>query len=222
MEHDADLVRRLQDGDESAFVELVDRYQLQLLRLAHATVGNRAVAEEVTQDTWLAVIRGIERFEGRSSLRTWLYRVLLNRARSAAGKERRAGRADDHLEERFGRDGHWDTPPVEWADQVDDAVVAAELARRVQVLLPRLPDSQRQVVILHDVEHLEPDEINSMLGITDGNQRVLLHRARTRLRAMLAAEMGAPRCALGADGSTAPRPGVAVTTHVPTWVRHSI
>jgi RNA polymerase sigma-70 factor (ECF subfamily) len=193
MEHDAELVCRLQAGDESAFVELVHRYQVQLLRLAQLTVGSRAVAEEVTQDTWLAVIRGIERFEGRSSFRTWLYRVLLNRARSAAVKEQRAGRADGHLEERFGRDGHWDIPPVEWADQVDDAVVAAELARRVQALLPRLPDAQRQVVILHDVEHLMSGEINSILGISDGNQRVLLHRGRTRLRALLAAEMGTPR-----------------------------
>jgi RNA polymerase sigma-70 factor (ECF subfamily) len=193
MEHDADLVRRLQAGDESAFVELVHRYQVQLLRLAQLTVGSRAVAEEVTQDTWLAVVRGIERFEGRSSFRTWLYRVLLNRARSAVAKEQRAGRADDHLEERFGRDGHWDVPPTQWADRVDDAVVAAELAQRVQALLPRLPDAQRQVVILHDVEQLSPNEINSILGITDGNQRVLLHRGRTRLRAMLAAELGTRR-----------------------------
>jgi RNA polymerase sigma-70 factor, ECF subfamily len=190
MDDDAELVRLLQAGDEDAFVELVHRYQHRLVRLAQSAVGSRAVAEEVAQDTWLAVVRGIERFEGRSSFKTWLYRVLLNRARSAAGKEQRAGRPEEHLEECFGRDGHWDIPPVAWADQIDDNVFAAQLAQRVMTLLPRLPDAQRQIVILHDVEHLPPDEITAMLGISDGNHRVLLHRGRARLRAMLASEMG--------------------------------
>ncbi len=88
------------------------------------------------------------------------------------------------------RDDHWDIPPVEWSDQVDDTVVAAQLVQRVLTLLPQLPEAQRQIVVLHDIEHVASDEISAMLGITDGNQRVLLHRGRTRLRAMLAAEMG--------------------------------
>jgi RNA polymerase sigma-70 factor (ECF subfamily) len=192
VDDDAELVARMQGGDETAFVALVGRYQSRVLRLAEATVGSRAVAEEVAQDTWLAVLRGIERFEGRSSFRTWLFHVLLNRARTAAVKEQRAGRPDPHLSECFGRDDHWDVGPVAWADQVDDVVVAAQVARRVMALLPELPAAQRQIVVLHDIEHVASDEIATMLGITDGNERVLLHRGRTRLRAMLAAEMGTP------------------------------
>jgi RNA polymerase sigma-70 factor (ECF subfamily) len=193
VDQDAELVDRLRAGDESAFAALVGRYQARLLRLAEATVGNRAVAEEVTQDTWLAVVRGVERFEGRSSFKTWLYRVLLNRARTAAGKERRSGCPHPPLDECFGRDGHWDTPPLPWADRVDESIVAAQLARRLPELLAQLPDHQRQVVLLHDVEHLTPDDISAMLGITGGNQRVLLHRGRARLRALLAADLGVSR-----------------------------
>src|SRR5882672_6013438 len=99
VDDDADLVDRLRAGDESAFVALVGRYQPRMLRLAEATVGSRAVAEEVTQDTWLAVLRGVERFEGRSSLKTWLFHILLNRARSAASREQRAGRPDGDIVE---------------------------------------------------------------------------------------------------------------------------
>ena len=107
-----------------------------------------------------------------------------------SAKEQRAGRPEQHFDECFGGDDHWDVPPVAWSDQVDDTVVAAQLGQRVLTLLPQLPEAQRQIVILHDIEHVASDEIAAMLGITDGNQRVLLHRGRTRLRAMLAAEMG--------------------------------
>jgi RNA polymerase sigma-70 factor, ECF subfamily len=193
VDDDAGLVDRLRAGDEAAFVELVNRYQARLVRLAQASVGSRAVAEEVTQDTWLAVVRGIERFEGRSSFKTWLFRVLLNRARSAAGREQKAGRPEDNLEDRFHASGHWSTPPVPWADRVDDQIAAHQLAQRVHAMLPELPESQRQVVVLRDIEHVEADEVAAMLGISDGNQRVLLHRGRTRLRALLAAEVGGER-----------------------------
>src|SRR5215207_2181653 len=123
VDEDADLIDRLRAGDESAFVDLLGRYQARLLRLAQATVGSRAVAEEVTQDTWLAVMRGVDRFEGRSSFQTWLYRILINRARTAVGREQRAGRPDDTVEERFDGSGAWATPPVPWSDQVDDRMV---------------------------------------------------------------------------------------------------
>jgi len=193
VDEDADLVERLRAGDESAFVELLTRYQSRLLRLAQATVGSRAVAEEVTQDTWLAVMRGIDRFEGRSSFKSWLFKVLMNRAHSAAGREQRAGRPDEEIESRFDAAGHWIDPPVPWSDQVDDQLVATELAARVQSLLPSLPDAQRQVLILRDIEHVDPGAVAAMLGISDGNQRVLLHRGRTRLRALLTEEMGMKR-----------------------------
>jgi RNA polymerase sigma-70 factor (ECF subfamily) len=193
VDEDADLVDRLRAGDEDAFVELLNRYQSRLLRLAQATVGSRAVAEEVTQDTWLAVMRGVERFEGRASFKSWLYKVLLNRARTAAGREQRAGRPDEDIAERFDSGGHWVNPPVPWSDQVDDHLVATELAARVRSLLPRLAEAQRQVVILCDIENVDPADVAAMLGISDGNQRVLLHRGRQRLRALLTEEMGGTR-----------------------------
>jgi RNA polymerase sigma-70 factor (ECF subfamily) len=193
MDDDADLVTRLRAGDEAAFVELVERYQPRLLRLAQATVGSRAVAEEVCQDTWLAVVRGVARFEGRSSFKTWLFRVLLNRARSAVNRESRAVRLDDEVDERFDASGAWATPPVPWAERVDDHLVAVQLADRVRALLPQLPDAQRQVVVLRDIERVDADDVAALLGISDGNQRVLLHRGRARLRALLTDEMGHDR-----------------------------
>jgi RNA polymerase sigma-70 factor (ECF subfamily) len=169
------------------------QYQPRLLRLAEATVGSRAIAEEACQDTWLAVLRGVERFEGRSSLKTWLYQVLLNRARTSASREQRAGRAGGDVVERFDANGAWAEPPVPWSDQVDDRLVAQHLAHRVHDLLPVLPDQQRQVVVLRDVEDLDPAEVAALLGITHGNQRVLLHRGRAKLRELLAVEMGSDR-----------------------------
>jgi RNA polymerase sigma-70 factor, ECF subfamily len=188
---ETDLVDRLRAGDESAFVALIELYQPRMIRLAEMTVGSRAVAEEVTQDTWLAVVRGVERFEGRSSLKTWLFRILLNRARSTVGREVRAGRPGREADERFDKSGAWITPPEPWADRADDRIVAELLATRVQELLPRLPENQRQVVVLRDLEGLSSDDVTAIVGITDGNQRVLLHRGRAQLRHLLAAEMRA-------------------------------
>ena len=193
MDDDVGLVERLRAGDESAFVELVRRYQPRLIRLAESTVGNRAVAEEVCQDTWFAVVRGVERFEGRSSFKTWLFRILLNRARTTAGREQRAGRPEEDVGERFDASGAWASPPAPWSERVDDRLVADELAHRVHELLPTLPEHQRQVVILRDVEGVSPAEVATALGITDGHQRVLLHRGRARLRELLTVDMGGER-----------------------------
>jgi RNA polymerase sigma-70 factor (ECF subfamily) len=186
---ETDLVDRLRAGDESAFVALIELYQPRMIRLAEMTVGSRAVAEEVTQDTWLAVVRGVERFEGRSSLKTWLFHILLNRARSSAGREIRAGRPEQTVVDRFDSSGAWINPPEPWSDRADDRVVAERLAVRVQELLPELPESQRQVVVLRDLEGLSADDVSAIVGITDGNQRVLLHRGRAQLRQLLSAEM---------------------------------
>ena len=187
---DAELVELLRVGDESAFVVMIGRYQPHMLRLAEATVRSRAVAEEVTQETWLAVMRGVERFEGRSSFKTWLFHILMNRARTAANRETRAGRPDEHVEDRFDIDGEWASPPEPWADRAEDRLVAEHLAARVQQLLAELPENQRQVVLLRDVEGLASDDVAALVGVSDGNQRVLLHRGRARLRQLLAAEMG--------------------------------
>ena len=191
---DADLVLRLRNGDEQAFRDVVDRYHASLLRLAQTMVPSRAVAEEVVQDTWLGLIRGIGRFEERSSLRTWLFHVLVNRARSAGAHERRpalgvtVGPSVDPS--RFGPDGGWADPPVPWPEEVDDRLVAAQRAQRLRPLIDELPEMQRQVVTLRDVEGLSAEEVCDLLGLTEGNQRVLLHRGRTRLRGMLEHEMG--------------------------------
>jgi RNA polymerase sigma-70 factor (ECF subfamily) len=192
---DGELVARLRAGDEAAFTTLVDRYHASLLRLATALVANRAVAEEVVQDTWLGVVRGIERFEGRSSLKTWLFRILVNRARSAGGREHRHATARLAPEpavppERFGADGRWADPPAVWAEEAEERLAAEQMAGRVRACLDELPPAQRQVILLRDVEGLPPAEVCTALGISDGNQRVLLHRARSRVRRILEREMG--------------------------------
>jgi RNA polymerase sigma-70 factor, ECF subfamily len=187
---EAELVARLRAGDEDAFRALVTMYQARLLRLAQTVVVRRSVAEEVVQDTWLAVVKGVDRFEGRSSFKTWLFRILLNRARSTAGREQfNASLSDVDIDERFDASGGWVTPPVPWADQADDRVVADQLARRVHDILPTLPEAQREVILLRDVEGATPAEVADLLGVSDGNQRVLLHRARARVRRHLAEEM---------------------------------
>jgi RNA polymerase sigma-70 factor, ECF subfamily len=192
---DVELVDRLRAGDEDAFVTLVERYHAPLVRLAATFVPNRAVAEEVVQETWLGVVRGIDRFEGRSSLKTWVFRILVNRARTAGARARRETPADFGAEpavpaSRFAATGHWADPPAAWADDADarlDAVGAAEHVRR---FVEELPDGQRQVVLLRDVEGLPAEEVCALLGITAGNQRVLLHRGRSRVRRMIESEMG--------------------------------
>ena len=195
MDDDAELVVRLQAGDEEAFVALVERFHAPLLRLAGAYVPNRAVAEEVVQDTWLGVVRGIARFEGRSSLKTWLFRILVNRARTIGVRERREPAVDPSREpavspERFAASGGWARPPAPWADAADDRIAARQSVTHVVKHLSELPDGQRHVVLMRDVEGLSSREVCDVLGISEGNQRVLLHRGRSRLRAMLEDEMG--------------------------------
>jgi RNA polymerase sigma-70 factor, ECF subfamily len=192
---DAELVDRLRAGDEAAFRMLVARYQGQLLRLAASLLPSRAVAEEVVQETWLGVVRGIERFEGRSSVKTWLFRILVNQARSAGAREGRSMPVDFGHEPvvppgRFGHDGTWASPPETWTDEADERLSAEALARRIGPLVSTLPEVQRQVFLLRDVEGLTAAEVCDALKLSDGNQRVLLHRARSRMRGMLEAEMG--------------------------------
>jgi RNA polymerase sigma-70 factor (ECF subfamily) len=164
-----------------------------MVRLALGYVRSRAVAEEVAQEAWLALLRGLDGFEGRSSLRTWLYRIVVNQAISAGVRERVHLPVDDgELEDdngRFSQDGWWVTPPTPWADEVVDRIAAGDVAARIRALIAELPPAQRQVVTLRDVEGLKSAEVCAILGITDGNQRVLLHRARARIRARLEEEV---------------------------------
>jgi RNA polymerase sigma-70 factor, ECF subfamily len=193
-ETDAELLVRLRAGDELAFVTLVRRHHAAMLRLAACYVPNAAVAEEVVQDTWLGVLRGISGFEGRSSIRTWLFRILVNRARTTGERERRsvaigdAGPAVDRS--RFDATGHWAVPPAHWADDADERVDAAKLAGRLRSAIGELPERQREVVTLRDVEGLSSEEVCSVLDISESNQRVLLHRGRSRLRQALETEFG--------------------------------
>ena len=195
---DAELVARLQAGDEAAFVDLVNRYHAPLLRLAMTFVPSRAVAEEVVQDTWVGVIRGIDRFEGRSSLSTWLFRILSNRARTTGVRERRTTPIDVSDEgsvpaSRFTSEGAWAQPPVAWTDGVEDRLVAEQAVEHVLGCLDGLPEAQRQVVTMRDVDGLPAEDVCSVLGITAGNQRVLLHRGRARVRACLSVKVGEVR-----------------------------
>ena len=195
MSGETDLLHRLQAGDESAFAALVDRYHAPLLRFAMTMVPSRAVAEEVVQDTWLGVVTGIERFEGRSSLQTWLFRILANRARTTGVRERRTVSVDLQDEpavssHRFNEGGQWSDPPAPWTDEVEDRMLARETADRVRERIDALPEMQRQVVVLRDVHGLSAAEACEILGLTDANQRVLLHRGRSRVRSMLEQDAG--------------------------------
>src|SRR3954469_6826804 len=195
---DAELVARLRDGDESAFVELIDAYGATMLRVAQMFVRDRGTAEEVVQETWLAVLNGIDRFEGRSSLKTWLFRILTNRAKTRGQRDGRtipfsslAGAGEDDEPavdpDRFlGPDsaepGAWAAPPRAWPQ---DRILQKETLGVIQMAIDELPGAQREVIRLRDVEGWTPMEVAEALEITDGNQRVLLHRARSKVRAAL-------------------------------------
>jgi len=190
---DAELLGRLRSGDERAFVSLVERYHDSMLRVATSFVPSRAVAEEVVQDTWLAALRGLSGFEGRSSLRTWLFRILVNRARTTGVREHRsvpvadAGPAVDAS--RFGLDGAWIAPPEQWIEEAESRLAAGKLAALLHASLDDLPARQREVVTLRDVEGMSSAEACEVLGISEANQRVLLHRGRSKLRQILEAEL---------------------------------
>jgi len=186
----------LRAGDERAFAALVDLHGAAMLRVARLYVRDRAAAEEAVQEAWLGVFRGIERFEGRSSLRTWLLRIVANVARTKGVREARSvpfsALGDDGPsvpEERFrGPEerwaGHWASPPDEWG-RPEQELLTAETRSRLAAAIGGLPDAQRQVISLRDVEGWSADEVCNVLGLSETNQRVLLHRARTKVRAAL-------------------------------------
>jgi RNA polymerase sigma-70 factor (ECF subfamily) len=194
-ETDECLLDRLRLGDEQAFVALVQRYRPSMLRIAACYVPGPAIAEEVVQDTWLAVLRGLSGFEGRSSVRTWLFRILVNRARTTGVRERRSVPLGEDLapavdQSRFDAAGNWLVPPAHWHDQVDDRLVAERMAVRIRTAIMDLPARQREVVTLRDLEGLGSVEVCGVLEISEANQRVLLHRGRSRLRTVLETEFG--------------------------------
>jgi RNA polymerase sigma-70 factor, ECF subfamily len=183
------LLTLLRGGDEKAFGELVDRYHLRLIRVAKSIVTRRELAEEVVQETWLAVIHGLDGFEGRSSLQTWIYRICINRARTAVGREYRSTSFDSQepgIESTwFAAGGAWASPVEPWPEAADARIDATALMSRLREALDELPDTQRLVVTLRDVEGLSSSEVCEVLSINEVNQRVLLHRGRNRLRSSL-------------------------------------
>ncbi|KFA92144.1 RNA polymerase sigma factor [Archangium violaceum] len=200
---DQELVQRLLRRDEAAFVRLVDTYHFRLLRLALPLVGSRSVAEETVQDTWLAILDGLAGFEGRCSLKTWMFHILLNRARSRAAKEGRSlpfsalGPAEEgpvEEPERFTAAGMWAVPPSPWGVESPEALVLrGEAMECIEEVLAQLPANQRAVVTLRDVEGLAAEEVRELLQLSESNQRVLLHRGRAKLRRALEERFGEAR-----------------------------
>lgn len=192
------LLHALRSGDERAVAALVEQHGGAMLRIARLYVRDRAVAEEVVQEAWLGVLRGLERFEGRSSLRTWLFRIVSNLAKTRGVRESRSipfsALAGDEVEdegpsvppERFRGpedrwSGHWASPPEEWG-RPEHELLAAETRAVIARAIDALPDVQRQVITLRDVEGWSSEEVCNALDLSETNQRVLLHRARTRVR----------------------------------------
>jgi len=188
-DEEAELLARLRAGDEQAFVTLVARHHATMLRLARSFVSSGAVAEEVVQDTWLGVVRGLDGFAGRASFKTWLLQILVNRARSTGVREHRSVAIGDAApavdRSRFDASGAWMSPPQHWIEDSEDRLFAEGLASRIQAALDELPPRQREVVTLRDVDGLSSQEVCEVLDISEVNQRVLLHRGRSQLREAL-------------------------------------
>lgn len=198
--HDAAVLERLRDGDESAFAELVDRYGGRMLRVARLYVSSDAVAEEVVQETWVRVLDGLDGYEGRSSLRTWLFAIHVNCARRRAQREARStplaslAAAEDEPSvspERFFPSSHprwagmWTTLVDTWDTVPDEVLLGEEARERLAAALADLPPRAALVFSLRDIDGWPADEVCELLELTPANQRVLLHRARTRIRAAL-------------------------------------
>ena len=193
MGSEAQLLARLRSGDEDAFSLLVTSMNGRLLQLAGTFVSSRAAAEEVVQETWLAVVQRLPMFEARASVKGWIFRILANQARTKGVREARMvpfSSVDGHWgPEQVYAAGRWVTPAA--GDETPEARAhSSQVLRMLEELIGSLPDSQRAVVLLRDVEGLDPGEVAGILDITDVNQRVLLHRARSTLRKALETRLG--------------------------------
>jgi RNA polymerase sigma-70 factor, ECF subfamily len=197
---EAEVLARLRAGDERAFEALVESYYPTMLAVARTYVKTRAVAEEVVQEAWVGVLKGLDRFEGRSSLKTWVLRIVTNIAMTRGSREARsvpfsALASEDEGEpavepERFrgAQDafpGHWQAYPGDWQSLPEDALVGQETIGVAMRAIDELPDAQRTVITLRDVHGYTSEEVCDALELSEGNQRVLLHRARSRVRAAL-------------------------------------
>ena len=196
---EAQLVARLRAGDEQAFEALVEEYYPTMLSVARGYVRSRAIAEEVVQEAWVGVLKGLDRFEGRSSLKTWIMRILANIAMTRGTREARsqpfssfavhddepAVDADRFRDAGDGFAGHWRAYPRDWNTLPDGALLGRETLDVVMQAIDELPDAQRVVITMRDVAGCPADEVCEALDVSEGNQRVLLHRARSKVRAAL-------------------------------------
>lgn len=198
------LVQALRERDEAAFERVLDRWYPAMLRTATIYVGSRARAEEVVQETWLAVLGAIHRFDGRSSLKTWIFRILINRAKTSAIREARVvplSSLGPGAEDADGGGTPYPADPLEgcppdaeplfcgsasMARNPEDWILSEELREHIEAAMEKLPPKQREVIVLRDVEGWTPGEVCNLLGISESNQRVLLHRARVKVRDALA------------------------------------
>ena len=193
---DLAIVERLRAGDETTFMMLVDEHQAAMLRIARMYVSSRAVAEDVVAEAWLGIVKGVDRFEGRSSLRTWMYRIVTNLAKTRAIREGRsipfsALAGDDEADpidpEWFQAAGEsdpgaWRTGPGDWSGMPEDRLIGLETLERIRRAIDGLPPMQAQVIRLRDVLGWSSEEVRNALDLSETNQRVLLHRARARVR----------------------------------------
>jgi RNA polymerase sigma-70 factor (ECF subfamily) len=201
---DRNLCAALRRGDEAAFTSLVREYHAPLRRLALGYVRRPAVADEVVQETWLGVLRGIDAFEGRSSLKTWIFRILVNTAKTKAEREGRmvplsSLTSDDDdpsvdpsrfLDQQHARwPGHWASPPARWDELPQEQLEGRETLAALSRAIDALPAIQRRVIVLRDIEGWPGEEVCELLEISEGNQRVLLHRARSKVRQALESEL---------------------------------
>ena len=196
---ETELLARLRAGDERAFEALVERHYPTMLAVARHYVNTRAVAEEVVQEAWLGVLKGIDRFEGRSSLRTWILRILVNTAKTRGAREARsvpfaslAPEGDERAvePERFRSaddpfPGHWRAYPGNWQRLPDEALADRETLDVVLSTIHQLPPPQRIVITMRDIQGCDSEEVCEALDVSEGNQRVLLHRARSKVRTAL-------------------------------------
>jgi RNA polymerase sigma-70 factor (ECF subfamily) len=196
---DRALVASLRSGDEVAFAGLIDRLGPSMLRFARTFVSSQAIAEEVVQETWLGVLKGLDRFEGRSSLKTWIFRILANVARTRGERESRSvplsSLAAEGTDEPavdpslFGPERMWLAPPDAWEDVPEERMLARETLSAIEAAIAELPLAQRTVISLRDVDGWEAADVCNVLDISETNQRVLLHRARSKVRRALEAHL---------------------------------
>jgi RNA polymerase sigma-70 factor (ECF subfamily) len=190
---DENLVERLRAGDDDAFASLIDRHHRSMVRLASVFVADEDLAEEIVQETWLAVINGLDDFEERSSIKTWIFAILTNKARKRGKRDARMkpwssifeSSIDEEVTpnaDRFDSRGQWAKPPAAWSVGPEERLMRDDLLKAIKSAIESLPASQRAVVRLRDVEGLSAAETCDVLDISDGNQRVLLHRGRVKVR----------------------------------------